>query len=172
MRDRIMPGNAGKRNNIKGRGNAPLYQLIADKLWEDIAAGNYPVDANLPIAPELAAQFGADKHTISKALLQLKDAGIISIRRRGGSRVEGAFSKSPDRLLKIFKATSGYSLDFQLRIQHKETIIAQRESATLLQCPPGQAWYHFTGAPLEAGPPGKAGGHSGSVYKRRLSQSL
>lgn len=139
------------------RQGIPLYQQLADWLREDIASGVYPTGTLLPTVPELAEQFQVGKHTVRESLAQLKDAGIVSIRRRGGTRVEGLLTGMGDALMAAFEVTSQYSLDLILRIEEKQAIVARREVAELLQCPPGQQWLKITGYREGGDPPHPAG---------------
>ncbi len=123
----------------------PLYQQVASWLRDDIANEVYPVGSLLPTTPELAKLFGVGKHTVREALAQLKNGGIISIRRRGGTRVEANLPETSEYVLEAFDSITQYSAQARLQVLNKDLIVARREVAELLQCPSAQEWLHIEG---------------------------
>ena len=72
----------------------PRYQRVADDLTKRIGSGKYPVGAYLPTEMELCRQYGISRHTVREALRQLRDAGLISRRRRIGTEVVARMPKA------------------------------------------------------------------------------
>ena len=140
-----------KRQPQKG---IPLYQQVATWLREDIANEVYPVGSNLPTTPELATILGVGKHTVREALAQLKNAGLVSIRKRSGTRVEANLANTSKHVLKAFDSITQYSTTARLKVIQKDLIVARKEIAELIQCPPAQEWLHIEGF--------RAGGASGT----------
>jgi len=68
-------------------GAVPIYRRIADDLMAAIAAGTYPVGGALPPETELATRYGVSRHTMREALRQVRDAGLVTRRRRAGTEV-------------------------------------------------------------------------------------
>ena len=66
--------------------NRPRYQLIADELFTDITSGRFPVGAMLPTEMELCARYGV-RYTVRAALRQLREQGLVTMRRGSGTRV-------------------------------------------------------------------------------------
>lgn len=139
------------------RSGMPAYQQVADWLRHDIAEGVYPRDTQLPTVPELAEMYDVGRQTVRRAIDQLKQAGIVSVRRRGGTRVEGVLPDMGDAIMAAFEVTSRYSLSLVLRVQDRQVVIARRDVADLLQCPPGQQWLKVTGYREGGKPPHPAG---------------
>ena len=63
----------------------PRYQQIADELIGRIASGKYPVGGLLPTEMELCEHYGISRSTVREALRRVRDAGLISRRRRTGT---------------------------------------------------------------------------------------
>lgn len=58
------------------------YRAVADAIGADIKAGTYPRGSELPTQEELAARYGVDQATVSRALRVLNACGL-TINRRG-----------------------------------------------------------------------------------------
>lgn len=67
--------------------NMPLYKEIYESLRNDINNGVYPPGEKLPSDNELVNKFNVSKITITTAMNQLKEEGIISRAPRRGSYV-------------------------------------------------------------------------------------
>ncbi|TKK84337.1 GntR family transcriptional regulator [Herbidospora galbida] len=63
------------------------YLRIADSIRSEIAHGRYTVGEQLPVARELAEQYGVAMMTIGNALAVLRDEGLIETRQGTGSFV-------------------------------------------------------------------------------------
>ncbi len=68
----------------------PVWQAIASKLREEIAAGLYPEGAKLPTEAQLSARFGVNRHTVRHALAALGEEGLTVSRRGAGVFVTSA----------------------------------------------------------------------------------
>lgn len=65
----------------------PKYQDIREELLGRITSGRWAPGAAIPHEAELATEFGVTRPTISKALADLVDRGLVERKRRAGSRV-------------------------------------------------------------------------------------
>lgn len=65
----------------------PIYQQIRDSVVDQIARGRARRDDPLPSTRQLAADFGINFHTVTKAYDLLRREGIIRINRRSGAVV-------------------------------------------------------------------------------------
>ncbi|MFD9950739.1 GntR family transcriptional regulator [Nonomuraea sp. NPDC059023] len=63
------------------------YLRIAEDIRREIASGRYAVGEQLPVARELAEQYGVAMMTIGNALGVLRDDGLIETRQGAGSFV-------------------------------------------------------------------------------------
>lgn len=66
------------------------WRLVRDQLKQDIEAGVFQPGAKLPTEPELAAQFGAGRHSVRRAVSELSKEGTLSVEQGRGTFVESA----------------------------------------------------------------------------------
>lgn len=65
----------------------PIYAQIADAIRLEIAAGRIAAGATLPAAKRLAQALEINVHTVLKAYQQLRDEGLVDLRRGRGAVV-------------------------------------------------------------------------------------
>jgi GntR family transcriptional regulator len=68
--------------------NQTRYAVVARDLMEGISSGRYPVGTLLPTEFELCALYEVSRHTVRAAITQLQQQGLVSRRKRVGTRVE------------------------------------------------------------------------------------
>src|SRR6476660_2727081 len=88
---------ASKNGSARRQALRPQYQRVADDLTKRIGSGRYPVGGYLPTEMELCRQYSISRHTVREALRQLRDAGLISRRRRIGTEVVARTPKASYR---------------------------------------------------------------------------
>jgi GntR family transcriptional regulator len=119
----------------------PRYQRVADDLTKRIGAGKYPVGEYLPTEMELCRQYGISRHTVREALRQLRDAGLISRRRRIGTEV---VARTPRPSYRQPTNSIGdllqYAEETQLSILDTKAIVCDATLAELLECREGAKW--------------------------------
>ena len=71
-----------------------LHERILGDIEGRILSGEWPPGARIPFEHELSAQYGCSRMTVNKALTQLANAGLIERRRKVGSFVMRAPSRS------------------------------------------------------------------------------
>lgn len=71
-------------------GAVPVFEQIRSQLAGAIADGRLAADAVLPSARELAADLGIAVGTVARAYRELAAAGLVTSRRRFGTRVSAA----------------------------------------------------------------------------------
>ena len=64
------------------------YAQVARDLVAGITSGRFPVGSLLPTELELCERFGTSRHTVRAALRELQALGLVSRRKRIGTRVE------------------------------------------------------------------------------------
>lgn len=64
------------------------WRLLRDALVEDIEAGIFKPGDQLPTEPELASRFGAGRHSVRRAVLELSKDGTLSVEQGRGTFVE------------------------------------------------------------------------------------
>lgn len=128
-----------------------FYERVARDLANGISSGRYPVGSRLPTELELCEQFGASRNTVRSALRELQDLGLISRRKKAGTRVEST------------QPTSGYRHSFdsvdelvQFGARHKREVREVKEVTTdrvlakRLKCPLGKKWLCVSSVRLDA----------------------
>ena len=126
------------------------YALVARDLVEGIHSGRFPVGSMLPTELELSERFGVSRHTVRAALKELKDLGLVSRRKRVGTRVEAA-----KRSGGYFQSLASVEDLVQLAATHVrvvrevEDIVADRALAKSLGCAPGSRWLRISSLRLD-----------------------
>lgn len=118
------------------------YTQIATRLSEAIRRNDYSIGEQLPSEVELSSQYQVSRFTIREALRLLREAGIISRRRRHGTQVIARVAPTRYDLC-------GSSLDCAIscpvddsctsRVRRKR-ITCNSSLGALLECTPGQEW--------------------------------
>ena len=123
----------------------PRYRQIADELTARIAAGRYPVGELLPTEMELCDLYGISRSTVREALRRLRDAGLISRRRRTGTKVVAQTSPVSYRQpTNSIRDLLQYADDTQIEIVSEKRVICDGRLAALLECREGHAWLRLT----------------------------
>lgn len=119
----------------------PRYAILAREIALEIANGQYPVGSLLPGEIELAEQRGVSRATVRAALRQLQELGLISRRRRAGTRVEAARPRSDYApSLTTLEDLVHYAAETERRVHEITEIVADDDLAVRIGCRPGQRW--------------------------------
>ena len=135
---------ASSRNGTTPRSSiasTPRYQRVADDLTKRIGTGKYQVGEYLPTEMELCRQYGISRHTVREALRQLRDAGLISRRRRIGTEVvartpKATYSQPTNSIGDLLQ----YAEETQLSILETKRIECDAALAEMLECREGAKW--------------------------------
>ena len=118
----------------------PRYQVIADDLMADIAAEKFAVGSMLPTEMELCERYDVSRYTVREALRQLRELGMVAMRRGSGTRVlsarpEQAYVQSVSALSELLRYPG---TSFELMEAGRVGLDA--EAAAVLNQPPGADW--------------------------------
>lgn len=70
-----------------GSGGRARWAQIADRLANEIGAGTYQPGTQLPTEHNLAERFGVNRHTVRRALADLRTRGLLVVQQGRGSFV-------------------------------------------------------------------------------------
>jgi DNA-binding transcriptional regulator YhcF (GntR family) len=73
------------------------YEQIRAQLADLIRAGRVPGNERLPPVRQLAADLGLAAGTVARAYRELEQAGLLTSRRGGGTRVSPGLAEPPER---------------------------------------------------------------------------
>ncbi len=68
-------------------GRMPVWKTIYETLRSEIVDGTFNAGDKLPTEKEYSERFDVNRHTVRRALAELSQAGIISVRRGSGAYV-------------------------------------------------------------------------------------
>ncbi|WP_309127875.1 GntR family transcriptional regulator [Microbacterium sp.] len=75
---------------IDSHSERPLFEQVAASVRTSIAAGRIRPGDRLPAAREIAAGLGINLHTVLRAFQDLRDEGLIELRRGRGAVITPA----------------------------------------------------------------------------------
>lgn len=70
--------------------DAPLFAQVASSVRADAATGRLRPGDRLPAAREVASALGVNLHTVLRAYQQLRDEGLVELRRGRGAVITDA----------------------------------------------------------------------------------
>ena len=119
----------------------PRYLRVAQHLRDAIHAGEFPVGSLLPTEVQLAVRYGVSRQTVRQAIGQLRDRGMLSARKRIGTRVDAA---EPGRHFRYgFQSVADLldlAADTEMLVDDREWITASGRLTAQLGCRPGARW--------------------------------
>jgi DNA-binding transcriptional regulator YhcF (GntR family) len=90
-------------------GDVPIYAQITAEIRSAIAHGRVVEGERLPAARTLAASLGVNMHTVLRAYAQLKDEGLVHMRRGAGAVVREGGRRDAGRLEKMAARLASYA---------------------------------------------------------------
>ena len=121
------------------------YAQVARNLAEGITSGRFQVGSLLPTELELCERFGASRHTVRAALRELQALGLVSRRKRVGTRVEsaqasGGYNESLASLEDLVQLAATHVR----AVQRIDDVVADRALARELGCRAGTRWLRIS----------------------------
>jgi GntR family phosphonate transport system transcriptional regulator len=113
-----------------------VWSSIAERLTQDIASGQHPAGGRLPTEHMLAQQFGANRHTVRRALSSLASRGLVRMVQGSGTYVEDfAMDMVLGRRTRLSASLGLAGMDGALRIMARLHLRATAEIAHALELP-------------------------------------
>ena len=81
---------------IDSASSVPLFEQLASSVRQQVLAGAAEPGDRLPSARELAASLDVNVHTVLHAYQQLRDEGLIELRRGRGAILTGGATQVAD----------------------------------------------------------------------------
>jgi len=117
------------------------YAELAQILLKAISRGTLPVGTTLPSEVEMARQYNVSRTTVRSALSVLEGLGLVSRRRRAGTRIEAS---EPPRTYARSLTNIGdlvqYATETERHVRAIQEIVCDEHLAAALACRPGQRW--------------------------------
>jgi DNA-binding GntR family transcriptional regulator len=121
------------------------YSQVAQDLVKGIATGRFKIGSVLPTELELSEQYGASRNTVRAALKELQDLGLVSRRKRAGTRVESASTTTGYRQsLASVEDLIQFGTAHRRVVRKIEGVVANRALARELGCTPGRGWLRIS----------------------------
>lgn len=122
--------------------NQARYASVAKDLMEGIASGRYPVGSLLPTEFELCDLYDVSRHTVRAAISQLLVQGLVSRRKRVGTRVEASSPRGGYSQSLATVADLAHLAETQQReIQDVRHFVADLSEAARLGLVPGEHYF-------------------------------
>jgi GntR family transcriptional regulator len=117
---------------------------VSEDLARAIATGRYPVGSLLPTEFELCHHYGASRHTIRVAVAELASLGLVSRRKKIGTRVEAvAPIRGYRQTLASIEDLMQFGAAHVRSVQDAGPVTAGRLLAEDLGCPIGKTWFRI-----------------------------
>lgn len=130
-----------------------LYDQLARDLVGKIRDGYYAVGSLLPTEMELCALYGASRYTVRAAIAQLQEMGLVSRRKKVGTRVEATSRQENYRQsLASVDDLIQFGVTHQRVVKNMEEVTAQGPLARELGCADGTRWLRVSSVRLDGAP--------------------
>ena len=132
------------------------YAQVARDLSDGIASGRFPLGSVLPTELELAAHYGTSRQTVRAALRELQQLGLVSRRKKAGTRVEATSASGGYRqsLASVDDLVQFGAAHVRV-VRAIEDVVVDRTLAAELGCAAGTRWLRISSLRLD-GQPGTA----------------
>lgn len=127
------------------------YAQVARDLAEGIGNGRYPVGSTLPTELDLCAHYEASRHTVRAAIRELQELGLVSRKKKAGTRVEAATPTSGYRQsLASVEDLVQFGVEHTRVVKEIDDVVADRALARDLGCAPGSRWLRISSLRMSA----------------------
>lgn len=130
-----------------------LYAQVARDLAAKISDDRYPVGSLLPTELELCELHGTSRHTVRSAIHALQEIGLVSRRKKVGTRVEA--KSRPDTYRQSLASVDDlvqFGATHQRVVKEIREVIADGALARELDCGDGTHWLRISSVRLDGRP--------------------
>lgn len=128
-----------------------LYAQVARDLAEGIGNGRFPVGSNLPKELELCERYGASRHTVRAAIRELQELGLVSRKKKAGTRVEAASPSSGYRQsLASVEDLVQFGVEHTRVVKKIEDVVVDRTLAREIGCAADSKWLRISSLRMSA----------------------
>jgi GntR family transcriptional regulator len=121
------------------------YAQVARDLVQGIGNGRFSVGSILPTELELCEQYGASRYTIRAAIRELQELGMVSRRKKAGTRVEATAPNSGYRQsLASVEDLVQFGAAHTRVVREIEDVVADRALAKELGCAVKRPWLRIS----------------------------
>lgn len=132
-----------------------LWSQVARDLTDGITSGRFPVGSLLPTELELCERYGTSRHTMRTAIRQLQDQGLISRRRKAGTRIEAAAPPSAYRQpLASLEDLIQFGTAYVREVRETAPVTVKADLAEELGIEVGSRWFRISSLRLDGRPGG------------------
>ncbi len=126
------------------RNGEPLYAELARQIIRDIQGGVLPVGSSLPKELELAQKHCVSRGTVRAALRMVQDLGLLSRKKKAGTRVECAqHSREYSPSFSTLEELVQYGEIAKRSVHSSAEIVVDLELSRRLGLRAGTRWVHF-----------------------------
>lgn len=132
-------------HNVKKKMKTPLYLKLAQDLKAEITSRKIPVGAYLPTEMELAEVYSASRYTVRAAISELQAMGLVSRKKKSGTKVESASTASAyKQTVGSIEDLTAFGASHARKILSSEKVISTKKLADELGCSIGKEWLKLT----------------------------
>ena len=111
----------------------PVWKQIYDTLRSEIVDGSFNAGDKLPTEKEFSERFEVNRHTVRRAISELTQAGIVSVRRGSGAYVsEGVLDYKIGRRTRFSQNVSELGRTPSQRLLGSDVVLAEERVANQL----------------------------------------
>ncbi|MCD9672780.1 MULTISPECIES: GntR family transcriptional regulator [Klebsiella] len=132
------------------------YLIVARQLSDAINCGKYPVGTLLPTELELSEMYQVSRHTVRAAIARLQEQGLVSRKKRVGTRVESATAqKGYSQALASISDLAHLAKTQMREVREVGHFVAEISQAELLGLEPGRKYFRVSSVRTDSEHPGK-----------------
>ncbi|WP_437615712.1 GntR family transcriptional regulator [Erwinia sp. V71] len=132
------------------------YLQLARQLSDAINSGQYPVGSLLPTEHELSEMYQVSRHTVRAAIARLQEQGLVSRKKRVGTRVESVTGhKGYSQALASVADLAHLAQTQEREVREVEQFVADIARAQRFGLQPGGKYFRVSSVRVDSEHPGE-----------------